>query len=661
MHKFYLFLIILLCSCNSSVKNKKNNLYAFADVLNIKGVPENASDLSKSCFSDNGAWMGFALPNDASKDFYGSFIGPFLMKDTKWISKSLTKFIFINSNTNEKINFANADKKEIHYFPGFLEQKYSFHNLSILFKLFFITKNTAIISVDIKNLSDSNLKLKMLVRGNAFADEAIINKENLNIKANFKNSDDFIIINFNDFKENKLSVFNNNEFISEKIKDIILNKNKSFSTFITLSHFFNKNDFKKYYSKKSKIDAEKEFSKTKTRWKKYLNNNLKSQWSQKSDYDIIPVKAVETLINNWRSSAEGFKHDGICPSYKYFTGFWAWDSWKHAVALANFAPDLAKQQIKIMFDFQDSLGMIADVAEFNGDINWRDTKPPLASWATYKVYEKSNDIDFIKKLFPKLLKYHNWWYKFRDHDNNGLCEYGSTDGSLIAAKWESGMDNAIRFDNAKMLKNSDKAWSMNIESVDLNSYLYFDKIYLSKMALLLKRNLLSRKLSQQAKELKKIIQDKMFDEKTAYFYDIDLNTKKIIQVQGPEGWIPLWTNIATKFQAEKVKNLMLDTLRFNTYIPLPTAPKNHEKFDPKGYWRGAIWLDQVYFGISGLKNYKYYSEANFLTEKIFNNLNGLLNKGIPIYENYNPLNGKGEESPDFSWSAAHLYLLYYNN
>ena len=41
-----------------------------------------------------------------------------------------------------------------------------------------------------------------------------------------------------------------------------------------------------------------------------------------------------------------------------------------------------------------------------------------------------------------------------------MCEYGSTDGTLEAAAWESGMDNAIRFDDAMMLKNdgSEDAW-----------------------------------------------------------------------------------------------------------------------------------------------------------------------------------------------------------
>ena len=66
-----------------------------------------------------------------------------------------------------------------------------------------------------------------------------------------------------------------------------------------------------------------------------------------------------------------------------------------------------------------------------------------------------------------------------------MCEYGSTDGSRIAAAWESGMDNAVRFDNAVMVKNNDYAWSLNQESVDLNSYLYADKLYLHKIATVL--------------------------------------------------------------------------------------------------------------------------------------------------------------------------------
>ena len=70
----------------------------------------------------------------------------------------------------------------------------------------------------------------------------------------------------------------------------------------------------------------------------------------------------------------------------------------------------------------------------------------------------------------------------QDHDGNGLCEYGSTDGSRIAAAWESGMDNAVRFDSAVIVKNGAFSYSFNQESVDLNAYLYAEKKHLASLA-----------------------------------------------------------------------------------------------------------------------------------------------------------------------------------
>lgn len=86
-------------------------------------------------------------------------------------------------------------------------------------------------------------------------------------------------------------------------------------------------------------------------------------------------------------------------------------------------------------------------------------------------------------MYPQLMSYYKWWYAKRDHDRNGMCEYGSTDGTLEAAAWESGMDNAIRFDDVEMLANDgyDDAWSMNQESVDLNAYLAHECGFLKKV------------------------------------------------------------------------------------------------------------------------------------------------------------------------------------
>jgi len=42
-----------------------------------------------------------------------------------------------------------------------------------------------------------------------------------------------------------------------------------------------------------------------------------------------------------------------------------------------------------------------------------------------------------------------------------------------------------------------------------------------------------------------------------------------------------------------------------------------------------------------------------LTSKLFNEI-----QYPALYENYHPITGEGLNSPHFSWTAAHLYLMY---
>ncbi|MEA3318266.1 MAG: trehalase family glycosidase, partial [Bacteroidota bacterium] len=410
------------------------------------------------------------------------------------------------------------------------------------------------------------------------------------------------------------------------------------------------------------FNLDKNYKKNIKNWNKKIADviNLKGHFSD-SIYKKLAVKSLITLTNNWRSEYGDLHFDGLFPSYSYewFYGFWSWDSWKQAVAVTKFDENLAKEQILTMFDYQDSLGMIPDVIYHNAEENnWRDTKPPLAGWAVYKIFVASNDTAFVKEILPKLVKYHYWWYKYRDHDFNGLCEFGSTDGTRIAAAWESGMDNAVRFDEAIMLKNSENAYSLNQESVDLNSYLYAEKQYLLKLAKIVNNISIIDGLEQESLKLKQAINSTFWDSETGYYYDVRIFNKEKIFVQGPESWIPLWAGVASKKQAELVKQKILDRAKFNTKCPFPTLATDNLKFDPlKGYWRGPVWFDQAYFAIEGLSNYGYCEDANKIAIKLLNNAEGLVNSNKAIRENYHPLTGEGLNANNFSWTAAHILMI----
>lgn len=316
-----------------------------------------------------------------------------------------------------------------------------------------------------------------------------------------------------------------------------------------------------------------------------------------------------------------------------------------------------------MFDYQDSAGMIADcIFSDKSENNYRDTKPPLSAWALHEIYQKNNDTSFLQEMYPKLLKYHYWWYANRDHDRNGLCEYGSVDNTLQASRWESGWDNAIRFDSAAMLTNGNGAYSMNVESVDLNSYLYIEKDKLIEIAKTLKRNEDAEKLFKEKIKLKRLIQTYFCDPQTGFFYDIKLEDKSFIASKEACGWLPLYAGVATKEQAARVKDMMMNENTFNTHFPLPTASKDNPGFDPvQGYWRGPVWIDQFYFGYKGLKNYGYHAEASSLLLKLLKNGEGITDAKINLRENYDPITGKGLGAEMFGWTSAHLLLMMIEN
>jgi putative isomerase len=94
--------------------------------------------------------------------------------------------------------------------------------------------------------------------------------------------------------------------------------------------------------------------------------------------------------------------------------------------------------------------------------------------------------------------------------------------------------------------------------------------------------------NEEAANLLKLIRDAFYDQDSGYFYDRAILSKSRIKVAGPEGWIPLYTGVATPEQAEGVLQRMMDPTYFNTTIPLPTLAVNNKAFNPQnGYWRGA--------------------------------------------------------------------------
>ncbi|WP_210617172.1 alpha-glucosidase [Mammaliicoccus lentus] len=732
--------------------NSKPKINQFANLLDLSANPTEETngvyETNKyNHFSDLGAWHGYYLPDKNNKKLLGGFAGPLIVAEEYPVnlSDSINRIKIKNNKTNESYDLSKSNYIDLSSYPGHLEQKYELDDFTLELSLIFVSNRTALIQTNIENTSKKNLELDVSWEGRIF-DQVKDDDKNIKMGTSLKKKKNAIEVNFDKVREdsNYLSTDQVKYYISHdqdiktdinklnynsKLTDPIkIKPNETYNTNTTETYTFTDDEFSKEKDKLSNFTKKPDnyFEKNKERWQGYLDKTFDNDKVDKNpEYKNATVKSVETLMTNWQSPAGAIKHDGIVPSmsYKWFMGMWGWDSWKADVALAKFNPELAKNNMRALFDYQISAkddvrpqdkGAIIDAVFYNLDssrggdgINWneRNSKPPLAAWAVWNIYKETNDKEWLKEMYPKLMDYHNWWYTNRDHDGNGVAEYGSMvsdanykkndkgktikdkhgkpvldDKAVIeAAAWESGMDNATRFDiegsgkkdkGVKVLENKKDnetiGYSINQESVDLNAYLYSEKYFLKYMAKELGIEKDQKTLAKDSKKLKDYIQKNMYDEKTGFFYDLQINkdgTQKKLLVnrgKGTEGWIPLWASLATDEQAENVKDNMMDEEKFNTYMPFPTASKDNKKFSPDEYWRGPVWLDQALFGVEALQNYGYEKEATEQTKKLFNNAEGLMGNA-PIHENYNSLNGKGISTKNFSWSAATYYLLYENN
>ena len=287
-----------------------------------------------------------------------------------------------------------------------------------------------------------------------------------------------------------------------------------------------------------------------------------------------------------------------------------------------------------------------------------------------------------------------------------MADWGEVDISAPAqdgAGWESGRDNAANFgfisdeqlqayaekehDGNMVLARADwtprffqhkvngepVGYTINQESVDINSYLAGEKNFLAQMADLLSKPEDAKTYREDAEKIATYINTHMFDEKSGFYYDLKISGDKLQSYghdpkgelltkrgRGPEGWSPLFNKVATQENAQKVRDVIMDPKEFNApKVPFPTASMSNPAYDANIYWRGRVWVDQVYFGLQGLANYGFHDDVQTQMNKILENAEGLLEDGA-IRENYNPETGAVQGATNFGWSAAHFYMMYRN-
>ncbi|EGA68198.1 alpha-glucosidase [Vibrio sinaloensis DSM 21326] len=768
---------LLAAGCSSVESQSPMNALQYKNVIDRTGSPEYMRDYDFddhqrfNPFFDFGAWHGHLLPDN--QEGMGGFPGTALLTE-EYIN-------FMANNFDRLTVFKEGQKVEFTMqafsIPGALIQKLTSDEVSVEMTLRFATNRTSLLETKI--ISDQPLELvwdgqlleKYHAKEGQPQSEQTIDEKYPSYQRTLTATSDGLTVSFGkvrstwDLLTSGESEYQIHKSIAQQT-EIDGHQFKSTATvdgsttiYTTYSHLLTAEENQAEQSKIADILAHPQtyLTASQARWEEYLEKGLTNPHATQ-DQERVAVKAIETLTANWRGSAGAVRYDSVTPSVtaRWFSGnqIWPWDTWKLVYAMAHFNPEIAKESVRAMFDYQIQAddpvrpwdaGYVPDLVAYNlsperggdgGNWNERNTKPSLAAWAVMEVYKTTGDQAWLEEMYPKLVAYHNWWLRNRDHNGNGVPEYGAArdkvhntpSGQMLftvkrgdkeqtfagleqyneiikegnydhieipaqtAASWESGRDDAANFgfidpdQLEKYVANGGKrsdwdvafaqnrsangtllGYSLLQESVDQASYMYSDNQYLAEMASILGKQDEATDFTNKANQLADYINTCMFDEATGFFYDIRIEQtplangcagKPIVERgKGPEGWSPLFNGAATQAHADAVVKVMQDSREFNTYVPLGTASLTNPAFGPDIYWRGRVWVDQFYFGLKGMERYGYREQAVEMANTFFDHADGLVEDG-PIRENYNPMTGAQQGAPNFSWSAAHLYMLY---
>ena len=353
-------------------------------------------------------------------------------------------------------------------------------------------------------------------------------------------------------------------------------------------------------------------------------------------YDVLKNNTIEREDAPWGGAPV------ISPWVGHNEGIWNWDSAFHAMTVSRFDERLAKSCIDSFVQYILPNGMLPDVIWLKGDKADNFGKPPVMPWAVLRVYERTRDLEFLRRNYDLMAKNARFWEAERM--DRGLFFYSAQENPLaddsLHPRYESGWDNSPRWDNG----------IVNLWAIDLNCFMVLLYRSMAKMAFYLGED--AAPWQAREAELSKLIEEKLFDEKQQAYVDRDRETGAFSEVLSPASFMPLFVGIASQARGEAMNRLARDPKKF--YPGMPTVSYDCPVFS-NDYWRGQTWMNVAFFAIKGLLDYGYRETALEIKEFLLDLILEELPRGL--FENYDTVKRHGRFHFAFSWSAAFVIEL----
>nr|WP_321511725.1 hypothetical protein [uncultured Celeribacter sp.] len=387
------------------------------------------------------------------------------------------------------------------------------------------------------------------------------------------------------------------------------------------------------------------------------------------------------------------------PTERLYPFQWNWDSMFSAWGYSTFDLARAWKEVNLLFASQWDSGMVphiifhkVDPDYFPGPDVWGAdqtpptsgmSQPPVAATLIRKIYEVDPEQGrpHLEALYPKLVKWHDWWIRER-------CKDGPV---AIIHPWESGRDNCPDWDIGMAgvpVDDSDpyiqKARSNSRRDLgllnadqrpiasDYDRYLamlafgrsvgwddramYEDGPFLMAdpgITFVLLRAFadlieIGRILGEdtsgllaQEQQLRAGL-DKLWNADKGWFDAYDMRTGTFANVLGSGAFLAYLAGVSRPALDAHFARIW-DKVEYG----VPSADPEADRFDPRRYWRGPTWPVVNSLIAMGLKD----MGRNEAETRLRNETATLIEKG-GFWEYYDPLDATPCGGPSFGWTAA---------
>lgn len=202
-------------------------------------------------------------------------------------------------------------------------------------------------------------------------------------------------------------------------------------------------------------------------------------------------------------------------------------------------------------------------------------------WAVYRNYLLDGDKEFIKEMLPAMKKCVDANTEIYGADNDYLqfeVRHQRTGKEYQPSYWY--------FLEEYPPVNNTKHTQMPIKRVDTTIYHYLNIKGLYKMMEAVGDKDAS-KYKEMADTLESQINEKMWDEETGFYYDLNRDTDEKALVKNIVGIYPYWAEISSDDQLSGLEKLF-DKELFNTGSVFATVAKDCPAFAPHGGWMGVM-------------------------------------------------------------------------